>query len=124
MRPYKRFTQWGNKVVDDVVLPSIEWIQDKFEGIPSDDIAWAFAGNVEVQLGGSYTFCSKSDDGSQLRLDGDKIYEETGSGNNHCVTVNLDKGTFPAQVLGFSGGGAYQYLTYSGPDTQDSDMPG
>ena len=79
-----------------------------------------WSGDLEVKVGGTYTFYDTSDDGSKvyinnkLAIDNDGLHgpeEKTG-------TLDLAKGRYPVVVDFFErDGGADYKLEYSGPDT-------
>jgi len=43
----------------------------KFPG--QDPSAWDYTGQIEVEMGGSYKICAKTNDGSWLYIDGAKV---------------------------------------------------
>ena len=84
---------------------------------------WTFAGTVLIDRAGEYTFCTKSDDGSNMWVDGLRVVSNDGSHApvERCGSMVLAQGHHIAYVDGFDGsdGGAGVYLevTYKGPDT-------
>jgi len=87
---------------------------------PKSNYAWAFYGNLGVKIAGTYTFCTTSDDGSQLYVDDVRVVNNDGrhSAREKCGKVELATGTRKMFVPGFKGyGSAYMAAHYSGPDT-------
>lgn len=87
------------------------------------DFAIHFEGYIEILVAGDYTFSTRSDDGSDLYIGGDKIVDNDGLHGlrTRTGTVNLDAGLHKIDVLFFENGGGDQLITaYSGPDTGNS----
>ncbi len=55
---------------------------DKFQavmpGTPANRYAATFEGRFEVQTAGTYTFCTNSDDGTDLKIDGELVVDNGG----------------------------------------------
>lgn len=112
-------------------------------GTPSSDFVWKATGTVHIFEAGTYTFCTKSDDGSKLWLntkypgagvtnpgamtipaDYYKSYMEIVDNDGlhgpteRCGSRELKPGSYYVKSIGFQrGGGAYMDVTYKGPDT-------
>jgi len=92
---------------------------------PEDHFAWEYRGIVEIKKGGKYKFCTASDDGSLLYVDGDKVVDNDGLHGTHeeCGNVELKAGEHNVKARGFERGGhAFMEATYSGPDTGGKKM--
>ena len=92
---------------------------------PEDGFAFQYKGMVEIQKGGKYKFCTSSDDGSVLLVDGDKVVDNDGLHGVHeeCGKVELKAGEHMVKARGFERGGhAFMAATYSGPDTGGKKM--
>ncbi|EKX37532.1 hypothetical protein GUITHDRAFT_144953 [Guillardia theta CCMP2712] len=88
---------------------------------PEGNYAWAVYGKVRVTEEGSYSFCSTSDDGSYVYVDGRTILENDYEHppRKVCGSITLSAGDHKVLLTGYQGnGGVYQLLTYSGPDTR------
>jgi len=106
--------------VRDVYIRNNQDFIRKIKGTPSHDYAWIYYGTVAITRQGTYTFCSTSDDGSFLFVDGVKIVNNDGlhGARRKCGSTKLTSGNHKVEVKGFQHhGGAYQRATYSGPDT-------
>jgi hypothetical protein len=70
-------------LVGQAYLPTVNLQgEDKFQavvpGTPGDYFAATFQGRFVVQTAGTYTFCTSSDDGSNLFVDGSLIVDNDG----------------------------------------------
>ena len=120
--------QWldfvGEKVVKDVYVRSNSDFMREIPGTPSHDYAWVYYGTVQIVRQGTYTFCSTSDDGSFLYVDGHRLVNNDGlhGTRRRCASTKLTTGKHKVEVRGFqAGGGVYQTATYKGPDTKGRD---
>jgi hypothetical protein len=118
--------QWldfvGEKKTKDIYVRSNSDFMRLIPGMPGSNYAWIYYGTIDVKRGGTYTFCSTSDDGSFLYVDGHKVVNNDGlhGARKVCRTKELRRGKHTVTVKGFNaGGGAYQRATYSGPDTNN-----
>jgi len=87
---------------------------------PSTNYMWVFYGSLLIEQEGMYEFCSTSDDGSRIILDGRLLVDNDGlhGAVRRCSSRQMTKGDHDVVVEGFqAGGGVYQTITYSGPDT-------
>jgi hypothetical protein len=116
--------QWldfvGEKVVKDVYVRNNRDFIRQIPGTPSHDYAWVYYGTIAILRQGTYSFCSTSDDGSFLYVDGARLVNNDGlhGAYKRCASTRLTTGKHKIEVRGFqAGGGAYQAATYSGPDT-------
>ena len=109
-----------------VTQKSTKDFQNAVPGTPSSDFAAFFYGNVKIVKGGVYNFCTESDDGSRIFIDGHFIVNDGGLHGKKkvCGDVTLNPGTHAAKVSFFNHhGGAYEHLTYMGADTGGAHMP-
>jgi hypothetical protein len=87
---------------------------------PSSNYEWAIYGNLKIQRAGEYTFCTTSQDGSFLYVDGRMVVNNDGlhGAVQRCGKISLDASTHALYIPGFShSGGAYMQAKYQGPDT-------
>ena len=105
---------------------TIDFNSAAFEGMGlTDHFAAHWTGEIEIKVGGAYTFYDNSDDGSKvfvndmLVVDNDGLHgpEEEKSG-----TIVLEEGRHLVTVDFFEkDGGADLHVKYSGPDTDGED---
>lgn len=91
-----------------------------WDGGPGNFFAARFSATITVQTAGTYTFFLNSDDGSQMSLGGDVVIDNDGlhSAKLQTVTLDLDAGSHPIEVLYFEARGTQTLdLEWSGPDT-------
>lgn len=103
--------------------------EDKFQqaipGTPADRFATTFQGRFVVQTAGAYTFCTSSDDGSDLTIDGSLVVDNGGlhGTQRRCTTKDMGAGKHDALVNFFeSEGAAVCSVTWSGPDTRNAEV--
>lgn len=87
---------------------------------PGNYFAATFTGSLSVVKGGTYTFCTSSDDGSTLSMDGSVVLDNGGlhGWQTQCGTVSLSPGPHSAYIDFFQNeGDAGIQATWSGPDT-------
>ena len=112
----------------------VPWVTDRsghairqaVRGTPHRNYEVDWSGNTVVKLAGTYQFCSESDDGSRVFVDGKMIVNNGGLHGraNKCGDVDLKAGTHAVHVSFFQGGGgAFERLTYRGPDTGGAHIP-
>jgi len=104
--------------------------EDKFQaavpGTPGDRFAATFQGRFRVYAEGSYTFCTNSDDGSDLSVDGVLVVDNGGlhATQKKCGSTVVAAGMHEASVNFFENGGyASCAVTWSGPDTNNEEVP-
>jgi hypothetical protein len=112
----------GEKVVPYVRFGSWDQLRALVPGTPSSQYAWQIYGKVKTEQPGQYEFCSNSDDGSLLYVDGKKVVDNNGlhgaPGPRPCGNIQLQPGEHPVVIIGFQNeGGIYQDMTWKGPDT-------
>ena len=94
-------------------------------GTPENHFAVTWTGSVNVIIGGSYTFCTSSDDGSTISIGGSVVVTNNGIHGwlTKCGTVNLSPGLHSAYVDYFQNefGDGIQ-ATWSGPDTDNTEV--
>ena len=92
-------------------------------GTPYNNFAATFTGQLIVSTGGSYTFCTASDDGSTLSVDGTRVVDNSGlhSIQTICSSITLSGGVHSVYIDYFQAGGlTAMQVTYSGPDTSEN----
>jgi len=116
----------NGRLVGSAVVPIVDFhglgsIRRYVPATPHSWYAWIFWGKVEIKTGGTYTFCSTSDDGSHVYVNGRHIVNNDGlhGARERCGTIQLNKGGAKVRGDGFqAGGGVDMVLKYSGPDTR------
>ena len=111
--------------VEEGKTPYIDYHDlDDFRGTvpktPSYNYVWAIYGNLDVTKAGTYTFCTTSDDGSFMYVDGKMVVNNDGlhGAQEKCGDISLSTGTHAMFLPGFQHyGGAYMAAHYIGPDT-------
>jgi hexosaminidase len=95
---------------------------------PRDEhFAISFTTMIEVPIDGSYTFFTKSDDGSRLLIDGKPVVDNDGQHGEQerSGTVILKSGRHPIAVQYFQGtGGRFLEVSYQGPGVEKQVIPG
>ncbi len=92
----------------------------------SDLIAMEFTGFIRISAGGTYTFYTSSDDGSQLFVDGQRIVDNDGMHGEREAsgTVYLAPGMHPLRVTYFeNSGGEVLKASYQGPGIPKTRIP-
>ena len=91
---------------------------------PNTNFAVTFTGQFLVTLTGPYTFCTTSDDGSVLSVDGILVVNNSAihAGRLICSTgITLNPGVHSIFAYYFQAAGWVQMqVTYSGPDTANT----
>jgi flagellin-like protein len=91
-----------------------------------DDFAFRWTGYVQVPEDGTYTFATRSDDGSEVFVDGTRVVDNRGrhSPRTRSGTVTLDAGLHPITVTYFEhGGGTAMDLRWDGPNVTAGTVP-
>ena len=89
---------------------------------PDDRFAVVCEGRVTVRGAGNYRFCTTSDDGSDLAVDGARVVDNSGLHGDvrRCGDAALAAGAHTVRVGFFqNGGGASLVVTWQGPDTDN-----
>jgi hypothetical protein len=118
-------TRVGVSKAREINFRSVGDFQNAVSGTPSQLFVWIIDGKILIRAAGDYSMCITSDDGSYLYVDGNLIVSNGGLHGDvkKCATINLAEGGHTVQVRGFNNyGGASQYLTYSGPDTNQREV--
>ena len=68
----------GQTYVPTINFQGEEMFQSAIPGTPGDRFATTFQGRFLVQSAGIYTFCTASDDGSDLSIDGSLVVDNGG----------------------------------------------
>jgi hypothetical protein len=87
---------------------------------PSANYEWAIYGNLKIETAGDYRFCTTSDDGSILYVDGTLVLNNDAihGAQQVCGHITLDSSMHTMYIPGFQhGGAAYMRAMYQGPDT-------
>ena len=112
----------GEKIVPHINFGDVNSMRVQIPGTPNEDFVWTFSGTVLVEKAGKYTFCSSSDDGSNVYIDGIQVVDDDGlhGPTERCGDIRLGQGKHIAFVDGFqAGGGGSIVVKYQGPDTFD-----
>ncbi len=91
-----------------------------WEGGPRNKFAAHYAGNLNVEIGGTYTFYLTSDDGSALYINGEPVIDNDGlhATREQRVTLELDAGAHDIEIFYFEyRGRASLQLEWAGPDS-------
>jgi hypothetical protein len=110
----------GEVVVPAISFKSADDFRKYVPGMPYDNFAAMFYGEVEIITPGSYIFCTNSDDGSDLLVDGEVVVDNDGlhGAQEKCGTATLKAGNAAVQMELFDGPGwVTMQAFYSGPDT-------
>ncbi len=78
MPDVKTLTFIGQTYVPTISFDSEAKFQQAIPGTPADRFATTFQGRFVVQNAGAYTFCTASDDGSDLTIDGLVVVDNGG----------------------------------------------
>ncbi|MEM9716238.1 MAG: Hint domain-containing protein [Pseudomonadota bacterium] len=115
------FTQNGGRDHEDPPTQTgtaTDFTPDNFD--TGDFFALKFETELTVDVGGTYTFATTSDDGSKLFIDGVEVVSNDGlqAANTETGTITLTPGTYTVEVIYFENQGeAALSGTYAGPDT-------
>ena len=85
-----------------------------------DQIGAAWSGKIQITTAGTYTFTTRSDDGSVLFINGQRIVNNNNfqGMTNRNGSIFLDPGMHDISIGGYEGGGGAGFqASYSGPDT-------
>jgi hypothetical protein len=78
MPDVKTLTLVGQTFVSKIDFYGEDKFQQAIPGTPEDSFATTFQGRFTVQTAGTYTFCTNSDDGSDLTIDGALVVDNGG----------------------------------------------
>ncbi len=78
MPDVKTLTFVGQTYVPSISFDTESKFQKAIPGTPADRFATTFQGRFVVQTAGAYTFCTSSDDGSDLTIDGSLVVDNGG----------------------------------------------
>lgn len=110
----------GGSVVQSLRIPNPAAFRRKVKNVPDNNFVWVVGGTVAIKRSGHYRFCTTSDDGSKLWVNGRQVVNNDGlhGARQRCGSIHLRKGWQAVKSVGFQrGGGAYFDAVYSGPDT-------
>jgi hypothetical protein len=116
----------GQTYVQSISFTGEDKFQQAIPGTPADRFATTFQGRFVVQNAGAYTFCTSSDDGSDLTVDGAMVVDNGGlhGTERRCTTTQVGAGMHDALVNFFENeGAAVCMVTWSGPDTNNVEVP-
>lgn len=123
----KNMQYLGEAVVPAIDFHNVDQLKRWFPNAVGDDIAAEFYGKVKIKTAGNYWFCTKSDDGSQMWLDGEHIVDNGGLHGNrqYCKYMpNFAAGSHMIKANFFQGRGGWDIqLNYRGPDTDNAHAP-
>ncbi|MGB8330405.1 MAG: PA14 domain-containing protein, partial [Polyangiales bacterium] len=121
------------ELMDLEVLPNFDALTPTATGTVStadlsmrqreDDFAFRFRGYLRIEVAGSYTFYTTSDDGSQLLLEGDLVVDNDGlhAATEQSGSVTLSSGYHPIEIRMFERGDQQVLTTsWAGPDTGEN----
>jgi hypothetical protein len=117
---YSGFPLLGEAVVDTVDLQSIGAFRQIVKDTPDANFAWVFGGTLMIEKAGSYSLCTKSDDGSLLYVNDELLVDNDGlhGPEQKCKQITLSATEHSVIAVGFQhGGGAFMQVSYIGPDT-------
>ena len=91
----------------DVERNTFEINSEEVKELIKSNTVFRFKSGLEIKVAGSYQFSTRSDDGSQLFIDGELVVDNDG---DHGVreksgAKELSKGKHDIEVLSFNGGG-------------------
>ena len=92
------------------------------KNFPNDHFACQWSGKIMIENTGKYYFYTRSDDGSRLWINNNKIVENWGlhGARERRGAVELKHGWHDFRALHFeNGGGASMIVSYQGPDTHN-----
>jgi Ca2+-binding RTX toxin-like protein len=133
---YFVFSSWGEtfSTIDFDAMPDHMNVVSKvdhtsssafYSGGPTDLFAASYEGVLDITESGEYTFSLRSDDGSELWIDGVRVIDNGGyhSDNTETYTAFIGAGEHDIEVRYFEGyADQIIQLSYAGPDTDDEDV--
>ena len=66
------------EVIPTISFSRLSQLRKLVDATPSSNYMWVFYGSLKVQQEGDYSFCSTSDDGSRIILDGTLLVDNDG----------------------------------------------
>jgi len=109
-------------LVPNLYAPN-DWFETQMRDCNHDEIAWKYDGYMQIHTGGNYRFCTNSDDGTIVWIDGTQVVNNDGGHGQKevCSYRGLTPGKKHVVLWGFNGEGPYYNdMYYSGPDTMDT----
>lgn len=107
--------------IKEISFNSISQLRQLVPETPSSNYMWVFYGSLRVEKKGTYSFCTTSDDGSRIILDGLLLVDNDGihGAVKRCAEREMEEGSHSVDVEEFkvASAGLYQTIHYSGPDT-------
>ena len=114
----------GSSTIDYLSLQGLDDFRKYVSDTPKYNFVAAFYGNLKVDVGGTYSFCSNSNAGSSVWVDGQLVTKAKASAGTSCGQRGLSSGNHVVKVAVFNGGGGSHLLVrYSGPDTGGERRP-
>jgi hypothetical protein len=114
-------------------VPSVERIDRNIDfgwggspgmGVPNDDFAVRWVGEIEIPADGKYRFEFQHDDGGIVALDGKRLIDRWNNGGTTRKDITLKKGWIPIEVLFNDGsGGANARFGWEGPGIANQAVP-
>lgn len=132
-----RYSYWEAKVrdckietLDALGTPKgagrVKTFNQKIAGLPSNNYAIKYSGQIEIEKDGKYAFQTESDDGSRLYINGKLVVDNDGvhPPTKKMGTIDLQKGSHTIVVTFFQeGGGAEFKVDWQGSDIKRSPIP-
>ncbi|MHC4252831.1 MAG: LamG-like jellyroll fold domain-containing protein, partial [Planctomycetota bacterium] len=106
--------------------PNIDfgWGQSPGMGVPKDNFAVRWVGEIQIPSDGKYTFEYQHDDGGVLVIDGKHLIDRWNNGGNDRKDITLKKGWVPIEVLfNDTGSGANARFRWEGPGIKKGIVP-
>jgi len=110
----------GQEIVPSIDFRNADDFRQYVGNMPDNNVAGVFYGKSKIISKGVYTFCTSSDDGSTLSVDGKPLVDNGGLHGNReqCAARDLAAGFHTVKVDWFQAyGGENLMVYYSGPDT-------
>ncbi|MED6335806.1 MAG: PA14 domain-containing protein [Planctomycetota bacterium] len=111
------------------LTPKRNGVVETIDGLPEhrpDNFGFRFSGLIAIDEEGEYTFSSKSDDGSRIRIDGELVVTNDGlhGATERTGTATLSKGKHTIVVTMFEHtGGASLSVGWEGPSFERQPLP-
>jgi hypothetical protein len=105
----------GKGIVQQVKLTNPTEFRTVVKETPNENFVWVISGVLVVSKKGTYTLCTKSDDGSRMYVNAKQVVNNDGlhGAEQKCGDVVLSEGRQFVTATGFQrGGGAHMEMTY------------
>ena len=104
----------------------VDALQNQDDPGDSDNFSIRYSGFIQIDTQGSYTFYTRSDDGSKLYINGTEVVDNDGGhgSRERYGDITLSPGLHDITVLFFeNGGGEILEVHYEGPSISKQDIP-